>query len=212
MAITHKSTFTNRYGEVEKSKNVFDKFKAYKDKNTGELKYRARETNSNKLTREIYNVKGQMIFRMRVSSYKVHKNTLIRDFVSEEEIIVDRGLLQSNIAEVVENAKLQATYSHMRKKGDIDLINDTKRLKNEIIKIELLDYIVDYNKGYSRKNKISYLKFEKDDEGNTETYIYDDKTKQYNVYTVTPKKSVKDRRIELDNIKIRQERNYTTYY
>lgn len=212
MAIIKGDKVTEKYGIYESQKTIFSKFKTYKDRNN-ELKYRARETKSNKLTRDIYNVKGQIIFRFRVSSYYKRKNTLVRDSVSDEEVIVERGLLNSNLNDIVENAKLQATYSHFRKKGDSELINDTKRLKNQIMKFELLDYIINYNKGYSSKNGISYLKFEKDKKTrDIETYVYDENTKNYNLYSITEHKSIKEREEQMNNIKIKQEKIYSKIY
>jgi hypothetical protein len=207
MAILHDKKVTEKYGIYEERATLFSKFRTRVD-DRGELKYRARENKSNKVSRDFYNVKGQAIFRIKVSSYKVKKNTLIRDFVSEEEVIVESSFISQHKKEIIENAKLQALYSHYRKKGDVSLINDTKRLMSEIVKFELIDYIVDYNKGYNTQLRKPRLIMYKDNKF-LNTQLYNEKTQQYEDYTSSERVSLDKNMKELQDQALKQEENYS---
>lgn len=213
MGIIKDKKITERYGEYEEKPTIYSKFRARKD-SSGNLKYRGRENKTNKLTREIYNFKGQIIFRFKVSSYKKVKNTIIRDFVSEEEIVVERSQLQSNLKEAIENGKLQAVYSHYSKKGERWRITEANygKIKNEIVKIELLDYIVNYNKGYNRKLGLPRAKFVKDENNNMNISLYDDKTKKYVLYSSTEHKKINDIKRDIEMEQIDSEKNYVHLY
>lgn len=209
MALIKGKNSDLKYGIKTEHKDIFSKFKTYKDSD-GKLKYRSRETKSHKTSRDFYNAKGQIVFMIRVSSYKIQKKTLIRDFVSDEEVLVEQSFIANHKKEVVENAKLQALYSHYRKKGSTDLINDTKRLKQEIVKFELKDYIIDYNKGYNQKLGVNRTRLSrKGDEFITEKY--DENTNTYEYVAGAPVIDKKELFNELESQSLKQEFNYDTF-
>lgn len=194
---------------------IYDKFKYTNKKNEyGEPIFATRDTKQYKLTRQVYDVKGQIAFKFRVVSYKKFKNTLARDFTSLQTIIVERPRLAHDIEKTIENAKLQAIYAHFRQKGDVDLINDTKRMKNQFVKIDIVDYIIYYSKGYNPKDNTSTLKFSKEkkkDKTYGKVAVYDDATKKYQFYSSTELKATDEYLQNIESIKLRQEKNYMQF-
>jgi hypothetical protein len=195
---------------------IYDKFKYTNKKNEyGEPIFATRDTKQYKLTRQVYDVKGQIAFKFRVVSYKKFKNSLARDFTSLQTIIVERPRLAHEIDKTIENAKLQAIYAHFRQKGDVDLINDTKRLKNQVVTIDTVDYVIYYSKGYNPKDKTSTLKFvnEKQKNGKIQgkVMVYDDIRKEYQFYSSTELKNSDEYLQDIEDIKLRQEKNYTQF-
>jgi hypothetical protein len=186
----------------------YDKFKYGKKKNVyGETEFATRDTKEYRLSRQIYDIKGQIILKFRVISYKKVRNTLVRDLITLEQIIIEKPRLAKNMEAVIENAKLQAIYAHFRQKGDVDLLNDTKRLKNQIINIELVDYMVYYHKQYNPQTKKSTVTFKKEGK-NVNAYVYDDRKDDYVLYSSNEIKQADEYKKDMEDIRLQQEKNY----
>lgn len=196
---------------------VFDKFKYTDKKNQyGEYELRSTDTKRYRMTKEIYNFRGQLYIKFQVISYKRIKGGLARDFTSMEEVIVEKPRLQSQLKDAIQSAKNQAVYSHYAKKGERWKIEGENygRIKNEIININLIDYIVYYNKGYNPKTKKSFAKFNKRKQGDKKMIdisLYDEKQKKYNPYSSSEILPTSEYEAELSEFKIAPERNYKLY-
>jgi hypothetical protein len=200
----------DRFGESDDKPSMFSKFK-YTTDNKGNKKYKTRETQSNKYTRDLYNFKGQIIFLIRVEVWKKYKNTKIRDSMSNQEVIVERSHLHNNFKDTVENAKLQAIYSHYSEQNKRDQImtTDTRVLnKSEMVKTEILDYMINYHKKYVDRNTTEYVKFEKDEDKNLNVYRYNIKQKQYNLYSSVQPTSKDDVQTTFETIRTAPEETF----
>lgn len=189
-------------------RTIYSKFKRYKA--DGEVKYRARENKHTKFSRDFYNIKGQAVFDIKVVSYKRFKRTFRRDYVSKQRVVVEKSFLSQNIRDIVRQAKLMALYQHFREKGDIDLINDTPELKNQIVKFELLDYMIYYSKRYDSQLKIPKMQYVKTD-NDLIVEKYNEKTSKYEFMTSTPVKSHEENVMDIGEQILRQEKNYNKY-
>jgi hypothetical protein len=189
----------------------YDKFKYGNKKNTyGEIEFATKDTKEYRLSRQIYDIKGQIILKFRVISYKKVRNTLVRDLTTLEQVIIEKPHLAKNIDSAIENAKLQAIYAHFRQKGDVDLINDTKRLKNQVVNIDLVDYMVHYNKQYNPTTKKSTIKFKRKGK-NVNAYVYDDRKDDYILYSSNEIKHADEYKKTMEDIRLQQEKNYSFF-